>query len=47
MTTHGDRVEGYIRWDQNEGSWADLWDATGDVTGVDWSDFEEIHFHRP
>jgi hypothetical protein len=22
-------------------------DAPGDVTGVDWSDFEEIRFHRP
>jgi hypothetical protein len=26
-TLDGDRVEGFIRWDKNEGSWADLLDA--------------------
>ncbi len=32
VTRHGDRVKGYIRWDQNEGSWADLLDASKTVS---------------
>ena len=28
VTRHGERFEGYIRWDRNEGSWADLLDAS-------------------
>ena len=28
VTRRGERFEGYIRWDRNEGSWADLLDAS-------------------
>ncbi|MFC1662234.1 hypothetical protein ACFL3S_12425 [Gemmatimonadota bacterium] len=37
-TTSGEVYQGFIRWDRNEGSWADLLDGS---KGIDWESFEE------
>jgi len=40
LTMDGGEYEGFIRWDRNEGSWADLLDASKDITA------ERLSAHR-
>ena len=56
VTTAGEEFEGYVRWDKNEGSWADRSERLVYVSGVTigwndndtevgWQDFDEVRFH--
>lgn len=46
VTRNGARFAGFIRWDRNEGSWADLLDATKAERGGSISGVRFGHLHR-
>jgi hypothetical protein len=42
VTAAGDVFEGYLRWDKNEGSWADVLDGTKDTPWESFRDAERL-----
>jgi hypothetical protein len=37
LTSDGDRIEGFIRWDRNEANWSDLFDGSREIV---WDDID-------
>lgn len=43
VTASGDVLEGFIRWDKNEGSWDDMLDGTKEIPEQNLRDAERLH----
>ena len=46
ITAGGDVFEGYLRWDRNEGSWADVLDGSKELPWDNLRDAEELDWER-